>query len=138
MKVHHQLSEHLSALYLNTIFLYHHACLSAGCEMQYLHCAASQPCAIDCSNILQVTQLCVLIGRKEQLSFLSYRTFFSHCLYLMTALRECHCVSSSLTVRSVKRIKIAAEFQGLILTFVSDEKRSELNVLGVFFLSVFC
>lgn len=51
----------------------------------------------------------------------------------MTALKECHCVSSSLTVRSRKRIKVAAEFKGLIFTFVSDEKRSELNVLWVFF-----
>lgn len=44
--------------------------------MQCLQWAGSQAHAISCSNILQLSQLCMLAGRKEQPSFLSYKTFF--------------------------------------------------------------
>lgn len=125
-------SEHLSALYLNTLFFYHSAFLGAGRKMKCLHWAGSQPRAISCSNILQLTLLCLLVCRKEQPSFLSCRTFFPLFIFNDCALRECLCVSSSPTGQiSLMRMKIAAEFEGLIQTFISKEKSVE-STLGLF------
>lgn len=105
--------------------LWHRTCVGTGHEMQCLHRAGSQPRAISCSNILQLTQLCVLVGRKS--SHLSCPTgpFFPLFIFNDCALtqRECRFVSSSSTGQiSLGRMKIAADVKSPIQTFICKDR----------------